>query len=787
MKNLTITILALLLALVGSVQAQQRDRRADLKVDCKYDHCVSDAGRIWLVTRCGKVHTADNINSTWRTAMQPKEEYLSGPSLDRVAAFGDKVAVVAGFISRKGPTSNPKWDYELVYDFVLRTTDRGMTFDTVFFGKGKHWISGFCYHNDGRLWMGSSQATSPGALFFSADKGQTFITLGTDFDTVVSITAIEMCDSTSGMLGTHENQLYLTNDNWQTFRRLPTPKDQLGNKTYFSRPRIGCIRIWNNSAYVTQNDKMFCTSLASTPEWNPVPMTQCEVDQEEAALWYITDSGRLERRTVYGELATFDVTVDNLIRVVDGKLYASVPFGVLRISADGKVDTCLYYTTQKPIKEDWSWVKLGHGQNLWASDGKSVFLTDKKGWYRIAQLQGITALKSDPTSESHIIICLNDGTQRRIDTAGYIEPYRFNRPLDDFLDKGLQGLTIETYSAGCFHYNSNTITYRRNGDKLYEAGNNFDSNNFKTRYFPVATVEEALRNLSLRYDATPTAYDFGLEDTSIDVNAILNEPNLGWSTSRYGYRIYIVNSLGDSLKVSGVQSVHNDVGGRTRFPWLLPMTIDSRTTQFVSYQPCLWQALRPMMPDGMLLKNYLDNKTLRPHYKYRSGDLLFCARRNSDMEKAIGSSTGEYTHVAIVEVDSTGRVWIIEASGKNGVRRIELRKWNYREYSAYRPNVPIDTVAVIARAKSFIGQPYDDSFLPDNGKMYCSELVYEAYLDANGKHLFQSQPMNFCNKRGKMPKYWKKHFRELGIPIPEGVQGTNPTDMSKSELLENVL
>ena len=172
---------------------------------------------------------------------------------------------------------------------------------------------------------------------------------------------------------------------------------------------------------------------------------------------------------------------------------------------------------------------------------------------------------------------------------------------------------------------------------------------------------------------------------------------------------------------------------------------------------------------------------------YRCGDLLFCPQQKSDMEKAIGSSTGEYTHVAIVEVDSTSRVWIIEASGGKGVRRIPYSEWNHRNISVYRLNVPFDTAAVIARAKSFIGQPYDNSFLPDNGKMYCSELVYEAFLDADGKHLFNSQPMNFRDKSGKMPKYWKKHFRKLGIAIPEGVEGTNPTDLSKSPLLTRVL
>lgn len=180
------------------------------------------------------------------------------------------------------------------------------------------------------------------------------------------------------------------------------------------------------------------------------------------------------------------------------------------------------------------------------------------------------------------------------------------------------------------------------------------------------------------------------------------------------------------------------------------------------------------------LSAQIDFKTLR------SGDLLFVSD-TSGMGLAIQQSTGNYTHVAIVERDGDS-LFIIDATRKRGVARRPIEKsFTYKMPTvAYRLNVPIDTAAVIARAKSFIGQPYDDSFLPDNGMMYCSELVYEAYLDANGKHLFHSQPMNLRDKRGKMPKYWKKHFRELGISIPEGVEGTNPSDLSKSPLLIKV-
>jgi alpha-L-fucosidase len=37
---------------------------------------------------------------------------------------------------------------------------------------------------------------------------------------------------------------------------------------------------------------------------------------------------------------------------------------------------------------------------------------------------------------------------------------------------------------------------------------------------------------------------------------------------------------------------------------------------------------------------------------------------------------------------------------------------------------------------------------------------------------------------GNLPDYWVDHFRKLGIPVPEGVEGTNPADLARSPLLK---
>ncbi|MBP5548302.1 MAG: hypothetical protein J6X58_05390 [Bacteroidales bacterium] len=181
-----------------------------------------------------------------------------------------------------------------------------------------------------------------------------------------------------------------------------------------------------------------------------------------------------------------------------------------------------------------------------------------------------------------------------------------------------------------------------------------------------------------------------------------------------------------------------------------------------------------------------DNSTLHPRFTLQSGDLLFFTGGRNEMDNAITASTGNYTHVAMVERDSTDRVWIIDSSPSHGVRRTLLSEWHCDVFDLYRLAVPFDTAAVVARAHSFLGQPYDDCFLPNNGKLYCSELIYECFLDAAGNHLFEAKPMNWRDANGDLPKYWKKHFRKLGMKVPEGVLGTNPTDLSRSSLLRKL-
>ena len=182
----------------------------------------------------------------------------------------------------------------------------------------------------------------------------------------------------------------------------------------------------------------------------------------------------------------------------------------------------------------------------------------------------------------------------------------------------------------------------------------------------------------------------------------------------------------------------------------------------------------------------------------KNGDLIFqegMPEKNEngiDLTKAIAESTSgkddvNYTHVGIV-IFEKGEPYIIEAS-TDGVRETHLEDFvASSEFEEGKPLIGIarlkDTIAIspsdaAKRAKKLIGKGYDYYFKPDNGLYYCSELVYDCYLMHDGSHFFESEPMSFEDRDGHISDEWTEHFSKLGVPVPQGVTGTNPGDMSK--------
>ena len=188
----------------------------------------------------------------------------------------------------------------------------------------------------------------------------------------------------------------------------------------------------------------------------------------------------------------------------------------------------------------------------------------------------------------------------------------------------------------------------------------------------------------------------------------------------------------------------------------------------------------------------------------KTGDLLFIgipgdySLDESEMDGAISAATGSkdlnLIHVAILEVgkDTT---WIIDATIKHGVDRhpidtmfkeFTLKDGSQPTYIVKRLKDSRKAAQYVENAKQFLGLPYDVAFLPNNGALYCSELVRESYRTDDGGFIFDEKPMNFKNSEGEFPLYWQQLFALIGQEIPQDIPGTNPQDMSGAAVLKTV-
>jgi hypothetical protein len=183
----------------------------------------------------------------------------------------------------------------------------------------------------------------------------------------------------------------------------------------------------------------------------------------------------------------------------------------------------------------------------------------------------------------------------------------------------------------------------------------------------------------------------------------------------------------------------------------------------------------------------------------REGDLLFqdldCGALCEAIETVTEGVDGkDFSHCGmVVSIKDTLRV--VEAIGEQ-VRITSVEAFFKRSGdSTHIRNISLgrvksDFAPLIEKASSYarqqVGEPYDDVFLLDNGKWYCSELLYESFKAANeGQDFFELQPMTFKDPvQNQYFPAWVSYFKALDQEIPEGEPGLNPGSISRSNKID---
>ncbi|MFZ4612225.1 MAG: YiiX/YebB-like N1pC/P60 family cysteine hydrolase [Bacteroidia bacterium] len=184
---------------------------------------------------------------------------------------------------------------------------------------------------------------------------------------------------------------------------------------------------------------------------------------------------------------------------------------------------------------------------------------------------------------------------------------------------------------------------------------------------------------------------------------------------------------------------------------------------------------------------------------FKEGDLLFqdidCGPLCDAIEGVTQGHQGiDISHMGIL-VKKDDSLWVCEAIDKV-VHLTSIPDFMKRtSNSDGDPKVIgarlIDGYSSLAKkaakeAIKYLGTTYDSKFSDGDVSLYCSELVYYSFKNANGgKDFFKLEPMTFNSpETGKILEEWKKYFNELNIPVPEGMLGCNPAAYSKSDKLD---
>jgi hypothetical protein len=191
-----------------------------------------------------------------------------------------------------------------------------------------------------------------------------------------------------------------------------------------------------------------------------------------------------------------------------------------------------------------------------------------------------------------------------------------------------------------------------------------------------------------------------------------------------------------------------------------------------------------------------------PGFELKVGDLLFQDLDAGPLSEAIEKVTqgvhgANFSHVGmVVSVDGRAPL-IIEAVGA-GVVETPLSQFLARsEDELGNPKVIAGRLRPEYRhlikpaadaARTHLGAPYDSVYVLDDDAYYCSELLYEAFREANGgSPVFELAPMTFVDPdTGETFPAWAAYYEELGHPIPEGEPGLNPGGMSRSPKVQIV-
>lgn len=176
----------------------------------------------------------------------------------------------------------------------------------------------------------------------------------------------------------------------------------------------------------------------------------------------------------------------------------------------------------------------------------------------------------------------------------------------------------------------------------------------------------------------------------------------------------------------------------------------------------------------------------------KQGDIIFqelnCGSLCESIAKVTPSKQGYlFTHAGLILIKE-GQTMVVEAIGdkvqctpiEDFIKRSSFSKKKSIAVARFKSSSKAQKASEAAvLALNYLDVPYDNAFLPDGTALYCTELIQIVFRKVGLGSVIKSKPMTFKDpESGQILESWQKYYDNLGVKIPEGLQGTNPGRLS---------
>lgn len=173
----------------------------------------------------------------------------------------------------------------------------------------------------------------------------------------------------------------------------------------------------------------------------------------------------------------------------------------------------------------------------------------------------------------------------------------------------------------------------------------------------------------------------------------------------------------------------------------------------------------------LLLVSYIIPKTPQD---LKEGDIIFQTSQSKQAPLIAFATGSNKTHCGII-VEKDSELFVLETLGtiKLTPLRTFIDRGLFKKYWVKRGiNKKINY-------KQYLGIPYDLAFKFNNGKYYCSELVYTIYLDQFGIELCEPKQMSEYNLVGLKDHMIRRNMSESQYVVA-------PSDLFHSKYLKTL-